>query len=151
LEYLIVALVNLLMVLVNILIHYETLLLLANKLNILQVAHRYRVLFGVLFIFTIHTVEICIFALGYFLLLNIPKMGFMSGHATSAASLLDCIYFSFVTYTTVGYGDLFVHGYARYLTGIEALLGLILITWSASFLYIEMQKNWNLGGKAKDQ
>jgi hypothetical protein len=28
------------------------------------------------------------------------------------------------------------------LTGVEALTGLILITWSASFLFIEMQKYW---------
>jgi hypothetical protein len=35
-----------------------------------------------------------------------------------------------------------VDGYLRYLTGVEALTGLILITWSASFLFIEMQKYW---------
>ena len=141
-EYSIVAAVNLLLVLVNIIIHYETLYLLANKLNVLRITHRYRVLYGVLVIFVTHTVEIIIFGLGYFAILALPNMGTMSGNASGIPSLLDCIYFSFVTYTTVGYGDIFVHGYARYLTGVEALLGLILITWSASFLYIEMQKNW---------
>jgi hypothetical protein len=56
--------------------------------------------------------------------------------------LLDCVYLSFITFTTVGYGDLVAHGYLRYLTGIEALTGLILITWSASFMFLEMQKDW---------
>ncbi|MEC4681791.1 MAG: two pore domain potassium channel family protein, partial [Nitrospirota bacterium] len=28
----------------------------------------------------------------------------------------------------------------RFLTGIEALSGLVLITWTASFLYLQMQK-----------
>jgi hypothetical protein len=42
----------------------------------------------------------------------------------------------------VGYGDFVAQGYVRYLTGVEALTGLILITWSASFLFIEMQKYW---------
>jgi hypothetical protein len=28
------------------------------------------------------------------------------------------------------------------LTGIEALTGLVLITWTASYLFIEMQKYW---------
>jgi hypothetical protein len=51
---------------------------------------------------------------------------------------------SFVTYTTVGYGDLVAGGYLRYLTGVEALTGLILITWSASFLFIEMGKYWRV-------
>ena len=30
------------------------------------------------------------------------------------------------------------------LTGIEALVGLILITWSASFLFMEMGKYWRV-------
>jgi hypothetical protein len=30
----------------------------------------------------------------------------------------------------------------RHLTGIEALTGLVLITWSASFLFLEMQRYW---------
>ncbi|MFT6897577.1 MAG: hypothetical protein ACJA13_001986, partial [Paraglaciecola sp.] len=35
------------------------------------------------------------------------------------------------------FGDL------RYLTGIESLTGLVLITWTASFLFFEMQRHWN--------
>jgi hypothetical protein len=35
----------------------------------------------------------------------------------------------------------------RYLTGIEALTGLVLVAWSASFLYLEMQQNWTNGKK----
>ena len=147
-EYLILAGVNLLLVLVNIIIHYETLYLLAKKLNALQITHRYRVLYGVLVIFRTHTIEIIIFGLGYYQVLALSGMGVMSGTASGDATLLDCIYFSFVTYTTVGYGDIFIHGLVRYMTGVEALLGLILITWSASFLYIEMQKNWTT--RAKD-
>jgi hypothetical protein len=34
-------------------------------------------------------------------------------------------------------------GNLRFLAGLEALLGFVLITWSASFLYFEMQKYWN--------
>jgi hypothetical protein len=30
----------------------------------------------------------------------------------------------------------------RHLTGVEALTGMVLITWTASFLYLEMQRNW---------
>jgi hypothetical protein len=144
LQALIIILINIFLVLVNILIHYETLYRLAGTLNSLRIAHRYRVLLGVMVIFLIHTIEIIIFALGYYLVFAMPSMGNMSGNSSGFISFIDCAYFSFVTYTTIGYGDIFVHGYARYITGIEALLGLILITWSASFLFIEMQKNWDL-------
>ena len=58
-------------------------------------------------------------------------------------SLLDCVYFSFTVYTTVGFGDIEPLGYIRYLTGIESLAGLVLITWTASFLYLEMQRHWD--------
>jgi hypothetical protein len=30
----------------------------------------------------------------------------------------------------------------RFLTGTESLSGFILITWSASFLYLEMEQFW---------
>jgi hypothetical protein len=65
------------------------------------------------------------------------------GSVSDHGLLLDSAYLSFITFTTVGYGDVVVDGYLRYLTGIEALTGLILITWSASFLFIEMQKYWD--------
>jgi len=66
------------------------------------------------------------------------------GDVTSHGQLLDAVYLSFVTFTTVGYGDLIANGYMRYLTGVEALTGLILVTWSASFLFVEMQKFWTI-------
>jgi hypothetical protein len=34
------------------------------------------------------------------------------------------------------------HGELRYLTGLEALTGLLLIPWPASFLYLEMTRYW---------
>ena len=46
-------------------------------------------------------------------------------------------------YTTVGYGDIEPQGSLRFLAGIEALTGLSLITWSASFMFMEMTQFWN--------
>lgn len=48
-------------------------------------------------------------------------------------------------YTTLGTGDIEPHGDLRYLTGLESLTGLVLITWSASFLYLEMTRYWDEG------
>ena len=45
-------------------------------------------------------------------------------------------------HTTIGFGDISPVGDIKYLTGLQALTGLVLITWTASFLFLEMQKYW---------
>jgi len=47
-------------------------------------------------------------------------------------------------FTTLGFGDVIPYGAIRFMTGMEALTGLVLITWSASFAFIEMQRHWRL-------
>ena len=83
-----------------------------------------------------------IFAAAYFHMNGAENWGYLQGSFNG--SLLDCIYYSFTTYTTLGFGDIEPIGSIRFLTGIEALTGLVLITWSASFLFIEMQRYWKL-------
>lgn len=137
--------VNSLLALLVILLHYEVLFQLDRHLPKMEhIAPRFKVLLGVGVIFMAHVLEIWIFALGFFVLLQFPEMGSLVGELSHHGLLLDCSYLSFVTFTTVGYGEIVVQGYLRYLTGIEALTGLILITWSASFLFIEMQKYWTV-------
>lgn len=137
-----VLVMNTLLVVAAILLHYEVLYQLARRLPQVGVAPRYRVLLGVGVIFLAHVIEIWLFALGYLVSMRIEGIGGLSGEPSGHGLLLDCAYLSFITFTTVGYGDLVAHGYLRYLTGVEALCGLILITWSASFLFLEMQKDW---------
>lgn len=135
--------VNTLIVLVCILLHYEVLYALDRSLpRVSHIPARYRVLLGVACIFLTHVVEIWIFGVGYWFTFRLDGMGALQGPVSGHGALLDCVYLSFVTFTTVGYGDYVVTGYARYLCGIEALTGLLLVTWSASFLFIEMQKYW---------
>ncbi len=134
---------NSLIALFVIVFHYEVLYKLNSAMLVIKHIHaRYKVLIAVGMIFIAHIIEIWIFALAYYLMLKFPNLGGVVGTTSEHGLLLDSAYLSFVTYTTVGYGDIVVDGYLRYLTGIEALTGLILITWSASFLFIEMQKYW---------
>lgn len=126
-----------------IVLHYEILYQLNSALpKFRHTRGRYKVLIAVGVIFLAHIFEIWIFAIGYYLMLKFPTLGSVVGTISDHGLLLDSAYLSFITYTTVGYGDIVVDGYLRYLTGIEALTGLILITWSASFLFLEMQKYW---------
>lgn len=133
---------NTFLICATILLHYESLFYLDKTLKRLShIKPRFKVLIGVSIIFLTHVIEIWLFGLGYFLSLHIEGMGQLVGQTSHL--FLDCIYLSFITFTTVGYGDLVAQGTIRYLTGVEALTGLILITWSASFLYIEMQRYWS--------
>lgn len=61
---------------------------------------------------------------------------------TTGFLLANCMYFSAETYTSLGFGDLTPHGPVRVLAGVEALTGLLLIGWSASFTYISMERFW---------
>jgi hypothetical protein len=130
--------------LIAILFHYEVLFRLGKNLpKVAHLAPRFRVLLGVGAIFIAHVFEIWLFALGYFFTLQFPMMGNLMGELSGHGLILDCAYLSFVTFTTLGYGEIVAQGYLRYLTGVEALTGFILITWSASFLFIEMQTYWD--------
>jgi len=65
-------------------------------------------------------------------------------------SLSTCIYFSAETFTSLGFGDLTPVGPVRLLAGVEALNGLLLIGWSASFTYISMERFWGPEASSAD-
>ena len=56
---------------------------------------------------------------------------------------MDCAYFSFTVFTTLGFGDIRPTGPVRFLAGLESLTGLLLIAWTASFLYYEIKRFWD--------
>tara|TARA_R110002110_G_C13470229_1_gene720386 strand:- start:23990 stop:24412 length:423 start_codon:yes stop_codon:yes gene_type:complete len=136
-----VLLVNALIVALVVMIHYEALHWLTRYLPRLPVVHRARIAIGVLGALVAHAVEVWIFALAYYLLTTRSDWGSLDGNFDG--TLLDCVYFSFTVFSTLGFGDIFPEGEIRYLVGIESLTGLVLITWTASFLYYEMQRNWS--------
>ena len=45
------------------------------------------------------------------------------------------LYFSLVTYTTIGFGDVVVGPGWRMLAGIEGLTGILLVGWSTAFVF----------------
>lgn len=90
-------------------------------------------------IFIAHTLEIVLFALAFWLMIPMG-LGNLAGNHTSTAA--DFFYFSIATYTTLGIGDITPEGAIRVVAGVEALAGLVLITWSASFTYLAMERLW---------
>ena len=129
-----------LLVTLAVLIHYEILRGLSILIPSLRIRHRIRVLIGVFGSIVAHIIEVMIFGGAFYLMLESGGFGHLEGNFDG--SLADCIYFSFTNYTTVGYGDIEPHGSLRFLSGIEAITGLSLITWSASFMFMEMTQFW---------
>lgn len=135
-----VVLVNSLVVATAVLIHYEALLRLTLLVQRLRMHHRYRIVVGVVGALVAHTVEVWVFAAAYYWMHHTEGWGSLEGNFDG--SLAACGYFSFTTFTTLGFGDIQPLGDLRYLTGVESLTGLVLITWTASFLFLEMDRYW---------
>jgi len=90
-------------------------------------------------IFLTHLTEIILFAATFWIMVD-AGLGSLSGaHASTAA---DYFYFSIGSYTTLGIGDIAPEGPVRIVAGVEALTGLLLIAWSASFTYLLMERIW---------
>jgi hypothetical protein len=124
-------------------VHYEVLRNCISFLGTLSHRRRRRVVFLILIILATHVLEIWIFGLAYFGLLRFESFGGIDGMSALVA-VVDYVYYSAMVYTTVGFGDLVPHGPIRFMSGMEALTGLVMITWSASFTFLEMQRDWRV-------
>lgn len=126
-------------------VHYEALRGCIRFLPAVSHRRRRRVVVLILVILATHALEIWIFAFAYHMLLRFEVFGAIAGEV-EIVTLLDHAYYSGMVYTTVGFGDFVPIGPIRFMTGMEALTGLVMITWSASFTFLEMQRDWPAGG-----
>lgn len=102
-------------------------------------------------IMLIHLVEVMIYGLAMWVLAMLERGKLASTHPIDFHGPAEFFYFSIASYTTLGIGDIVPTGHLRIVVGIEALQGLILIAWSASFSYLVMEKFWSRhGGKLLD-
>lgn len=120
-------------------LHYEAFLMLRTHLRNTHRSPRYRLLILMFSLITVHVVQIWLFGFLAFGLIYWFDAGTLTGYPTQ---LLDFIYMSAVTYSTVGYGELVPRGPVRFLYGTEALTGFSLLTWSASMTFSEVQSQW---------
>ena len=145
-------LINFLVVGICVLIHFEAINILTNTLFSAKRTPRISILLSLFACFFAHILEILIFALAYYVYMQVGGFGELvggdlEGHGlfgTPSTRFIDCIYFSLTCYTSLGFGDVIATGWLRFLAGVEALTGLLLIAWTASFMYLEMQKHWKV-------
>ncbi len=83
-----------------------------------------------LFLMVLHFIEIAVWAFVY---LIIPDI-------TQVAGVEEAIYFSMVTYATLGYGDIVLGPHWRIMSGFEAMNGILLFGWSTAMFFSTVQK-----------
>ncbi len=125
-----------------VMIHYELLRLTSLSLTQLHIPPRQRILVVICAAFFAHLVEVTLYAASYLALDKTFGVGSIGGLPTT--SFYDYFYYSLTTYTTLGIGDYYPIESLRLLTGTESLVGLMMITWTASFTYLTMEKFWKL-------
>lgn len=130
-----------LLVFVTVLVHYEAMRLISELLPHIRIQPRLRILIVIFGIFLAHTISVWLFALAYYFLNGHFGLGEFGGQAPE--QIYDFVYFSVVTYTSLGFGDLYPLHYLRLIAGVEALTGLVMIGWSASFTYLMMERFWS--------
>ena len=105
----------------------------ADAADLNRTSRLLRIVVGTIFVLTIlHTLQIIVWAMAYLYMLPPDVL----------ASFEEAIYFSFVTFTTLGYGDIVLTEVWRIFSGVEALNGVLLIGWSTAMLFAVVQKVW---------
>ena len=92
------------------------------------------IVFSIIFI---HFVEVWLFAFLYDFLRALP-------------TFQDALYFSTISYATIGYNDASIARDWRMIAALEGMLGVILLGWSTAFLVRVLSKIEGDGGQARN-
>ena len=89
------------------------------------------------FLIFLHLIQTSIWALLY---LALPEV-------TEFETFEKSMYFSLVTFTTLGYGEITIGSSNRILAGLEAINGITMIGWSTAFMFAIFQQMLGYGTK----
>jgi hypothetical protein len=129
-----------LIAILTILIHFEVINALHHWKGEMRGGIRVKIISGVFLLFAAHSVEIWLFAGGIYLAKNVFMLGGLTGMFSETSR--DYLYFSVVTYTSLGYGDIRPTGFIRTICGFEALIGILMMAWSAAYTVSRLQNMW---------
>ena len=86
----------------------------------------------VLALIGLHAIQIAMWAVAYVALVELNEI----------TTFESALYFSFVTFTTLGYGDITLSEPWRVMSGIQALNGILLVGWTTALLFAVVQRSW---------
>ena len=84
------------------------------------------------FLLALHIIEVIAWAVTY---RNLPGLDELK-------TFEEATYFSLVTFTTLGYGEITLGPQWRLLSGIEAMNGILIAGWSTALLFVVVQRSW---------
>jgi Ion channel len=142
-----VTLTALLLIAVTTLMHYEVLRALHVHLPGLPLHNRSKLLIAIFCTVIAHLAQVALYGLALYVLVNHFDLGRLEG--PDGPALGSCMFFSAESYTSLGFGDIKPTGPIRLITGVEALNGLLLIGWSACYLYVAMERLWMVSGASE--
>lgn len=129
-------------VLASVSVHYEALHLLTRLQRRKERWYSNRLRAGLLVLgcLVAHALEVVLFGAGYWIVESANQSAGLRGDVPDG---FNCMYYSTVVYTSIGFGDVVpVNRAVRMMTAIEGLTGAILVAWTASFMFFHMQRFW---------
>ncbi len=85
--------------------------------------------YSAIFLLSLNFLQAIIWGFTYYLLPGI----------TEFETLEKAIYFSLVTFTTLGYGEITISSSSRILSGFEAMNGVLLLGWTTAMMFSVLQ------------
>ena len=124
-----------------ILVHFETMTWLTKMARTTRLPTRLSLLLGV-FVPCLRRIpwRSGYLAGGLYFAREIAQLGDLTGAFDGGAR--DYLYISLVNYTTLGYGEIVPTGHLRTICGFEALIGLLMMAWSAAFTVFRLTDRW---------
>lgn len=130
-------------------LHLTVMQYLARLIYDREQAFKHPLLIVIFTLFAAHLVEVVLYAVGLSSLDYAGKGSLKGAVVGGPGWFVDHFYFSIASYTTLGLGDIVPSGDIRLVAGVEALNGLVLVAWSASFTYLVMERLWGSSGSNK--
>ena len=122
---------SIVVIILSILLHSSVIIYLKNKYQNNQSVLTFMIV--TILLLSSHVLQVILFALLYYYaaFLN-PALSSFNG--INILKFFDVFYYSFNCYTTLGMGDIYATGFIRITAVMESLIGLIMISWSASLI-----------------
>lgn len=92
---------------------------------------------AVLALLVVHLLEVGLFGSAFYGATKWMKIGSFAGEHSMTA--IDYFYYAAETYSSLGYGDIYPVGEIRLLASVTPIVGILLLGWSATFLYSNLK------------
>lgn len=124
-------------------LHYEALVFISYFVRRVSGSKRVGVALAVTMALGAHIAEVTVYAVAWYLLVDggAVELSHFEREVFDPA-LIDIFYFSGTVYTSLGFGDIVPSQGGQVLAVTESVTGLVLIAWTASYTFFEMQTHW---------